>query len=189
MSDQNKPQDKPLKPATAAAAMAIPDPGGAALANAAQVEELADQLSRLADAMHARIMRAIRKQAAADAGGAQESADGNATPGKTALFLSRTEAQAMFDLEVALRQHANKLYMDAAHHTIAGLQASQDSLHALASAAKDQIAKINTLRDLIEIGTDALSLAAATVAGKPESILAALKKMREHIGDYRDGKA
>jgi hypothetical protein len=178
---------KSLK-SSAAATPATQD-SGAGLENAAQVEELADHLSKLADAMHARIMRAIRKQSAADGQDAPAGQDADAAPGKAELVLSRTEAQAMFDLEVALRQHANKLYMDAAHHTIAGLQASQQSLHALASAAKEKIARIDTLRDLIEIGTDALALAAAAVAGKPEGMLAAFKKLRGHVGDYRDEQA
>jgi hypothetical protein len=95
MSEQNK----LLKPATAWA-----DAG--AMANAAQVEELADHLSQLADAMHARIMRAIRKQGS---GGSVASPVEGAAPAKPELLLSRTEAQAMFDLEVALRQNANSL--------------------------------------------------------------------------------
>jgi hypothetical protein len=79
--------------------------------------------------------------------------------------------------------------MDAAQHTVPGLQASQDSLHALALAAKEKIARIDTLKELIDIGTDALALAAAAVVGKPEGIIAAFRKIRGHIEDYRDGKA
>jgi hypothetical protein len=195
MSDQHKPRKPSVPPAAGGAGMKAMENhamANMAMASAAEVEALADHLSQLADAMHSRIMRAIRKQGPAGAGGDSVddgTDDSSPAPGKTVLVLSRTEAQSLFDVEVALRQQANSLYMDAAHHAMAGLQASGESLDALAGAAKAKIARIDNLRELIEIGTDALALAGAAVIGKPEGIIAAFRKMKEHIGDYRDDKA
>jgi len=128
-------------------------------------EQLADGLSDAADALHARVMRALRKLPA----------DGAAPP------ITQTEAQALFDQEVALRQQANGLYTDAARAAIAGLAASQHSLLDLIDGAKKNIASIAKMQDLVGIGIDLLTLAGAIVEAKPERLLTAAKTMRERI--------
>lgn len=138
-----------------------------ALANAAQVEQLADSLSITADALHARVMRAIKKRPAGDA---PEPA------------ISQTEAQTLFEQEVALRQQANSLYMDAAGYAVAPLASSQRSVIELVYTARQEIGKIDTVKDLIDIGANLLSLATAVIAGKPDAMLNALKKLRDHAG-------
>lgn len=106
------PQDNPLK--------------DKALASARQVEQLADSLSQAANALHARIMRAIRQRPA-----------GESPSLPSGLALSADQARALFDNEVALRQLANRLYTDAAGCALAGLEASQRSvLDAADGAAK-----------------------------------------------------
>lgn len=140
-----------------------------ALAGAEQVEQLADRLSEAADALHARVMRALRQQAA------------RPLRPERGLLISHGEAQTLFDDEVALRQHANRLYMDAASHAIAGLDASQQSVLELAEAARQAIGKIDTLRDLVDIGIKLLALAGAAASGKPERVADALGKLAEQL--------
>ena len=83
----------------------------AALSSAMRVEQLADSLSQAAVTLHGAVMRAIRKRASQGANG-----------------ISHGQAQAVFALEVALRQQANQLYADAAGHTVAGLETAQRQL-------------------------------------------------------------
>lgn len=149
-----------------------------ALAAESQVEQVADSLSNAADALHARVMRAIRKRPL-----------GGAAPAGLELSLSQAEAQTMFDNEVALRQQANQLYLDAANYTTQGLEASQRSVLELAEATKQKIARVNHMRDLIDIGTDLLNLAGGIVARKPEHIASALQKMRDHVADAKKNQA
>ncbi len=149
-----------------------------ALASARQVEQLADSLSDAADALHARVMRAIRKRPL-----------GGAAPAGLELVLSQAEAQTMFDAEVSLRQRANELYIDAGGYALQGLDASQHSLMELTDTARQKIARINSLKDLITIGTDLLTLAGAVIAGKPERVAKALGKMHEHFTDLKKDKA
>jgi hypothetical protein len=143
-----------------------------ALASAQQVEQLADSLSQAANALHARIMRAIRQRPA-----------GKAFSPPSRLAISADEARALFDDEVALRQLANRLYADAAGCALAGLEASQRSVLDAADGATKKIGKIDTLKDLINIGNDLLALAGAVVgAGQPEQIVAALEKLKRDTG-------
>lgn len=143
-----------------------------ALASAQQVEQLADSLSQAANALHARIMRAIRQRPA-----------GKAPPLPPRLAISADEARALFDNEVALRQLANRLYADAAGCALAGLEASQRSVLDAADGATKKIGKIGALKDLINIGNDLLALAGAVAGGgKPEQIVAALERLNRDTG-------
>ena len=143
-----------------------------ALASAQQVEQLADSLSQAANALHARIMRAIRQRLA-----------GAAPSVPSRLAISADEARALFGNEVALRQLANRLYADAAGYALAGLEVSQRSVLDAADGATKKIGKIDALKDLINIGNDLLALAGALVgAGKPEQIVAALERLKRDTG-------
>lgn len=131
----------------------------------AQIELLADHLSANADALHRRLMRAIR----------QPAADG-ALPG-----ISQGVAQALFENEVALRQRANGLYLEAAVLAASGLGPQQQQLLDLTARAQEKIDKINRLKDLVDLAGELLSLGAAVAAGKPEQVLKPLEKLKQHI--------
>ena len=128
------------------------------------IEALADSLSACADVLHTRLMRAIRRQAP----------DG--LPG-----MSEGAAQALFENEVALRQRANSLYLDAARLAASGLGGAQQQMLDLTARAQETIRKIDRLKDLIDLTAELLSLGAAVAAGKPEHIAAPLEKLKHHI--------
>lgn len=131
----------------------------------AQIEALADHLSANADALHQRLMRAIRKP----------SPDG-ALPG-----ISQGVAQALFENEVALRQRANGLYLEAAVLAASGLGPQQQQLLDVTARAKEKIEKIDRLKDLVDLAAELLTLGAAVAAGKPDQLLKPLEKLKQHI--------
>ncbi|MRW94221.1 hypothetical protein GJ699_30030 [Duganella sp. FT80W] len=131
----------------------------------AAIETLADHLSASANALHARLMRAIRNPGP----------DG-ALPG-----ISQGVAQALFENEVALRQRANSLYLDAAVLAASGLGAQQQQLLDLTALAQQKIDHINRLKDLVDLAAELLTLGAAVATGKPERLLSPLEKLKQHI--------
>lgn len=139
----------------------------AAPASAAEIETLADNLSACADALHARLMRALR---------APSAPAGQLVPG-----MSQGVAQALFENEVALRQRANGLYLDAAALATADLAGARQHLVELTARAQDSIARINRLRDLIDLAAELLQLAGAVATGKPEHLAAPLEKLKQHL--------
>lgn len=139
-------------------------------ATGADIEALADSLSASADALHARLMRAIRRRTPDDPAG---------------QGLSQADAQTLFDNEVALRQRANGLYLDAALLAAAGLAGRQRQLLELAARARKTIGTIDRLRDLVDLTGELLTLAAAVAAGKPEHIAAPFEQIRHHLDALR----
>ncbi|WP_343731494.1 hypothetical protein [Duganella sp.] len=131
----------------------------------AALETLADQLSACADALHQRLMRAIRKPAA----------DGG-IPG-----IAHAVAQALFENEVALRQRANGLYLDAAVLAASGLGAHQQQLLELTARAQEKIERIDHIKDLVDLAAELLTLGAAVATGKPDKLLAPLEKLKHHL--------
>jgi hypothetical protein len=131
----------------------------------AQIEALADHLSANADALHRRLMRAIR----------QPSADGK-LPG-----ISQGVAQALFENEVALRQRANGLYLDAAVLAATGLGPQQQQLLDLTAHAQQKVDQIDRLKDLVDLAAELLAVGAAVATGKPEKLLSPLEKLKQHI--------
>ncbi|CAN7390360.1 hypothetical protein [Duganella sp. LjRoot269] len=131
----------------------------------ADIEALADNLSACADALHTRLMRAIRQQA----------------PGSSEPKITQAAAQALFDNEVTLRQRANSLYLDAATLAASGFGAAQQQMLDLTARAQDHIRKIDRLKDLVDITAELLALGAAVAAGKPEHIAAPLEKIKHHL--------
>jgi HAMP domain-containing protein len=140
----------------------MPDPH-----NQDEIEALADSLSACADALHTRLMRAIRRQP-------QDQTSG--LPG-----ISQGAAQALFENEVTLRQRANSLYLDAAVLAARGLGGHQQQMLDLTARAQEKIRKLDRLRDLIDLTAELLSLGAAVATGKPEQILSPLEKLKHHI--------
>lgn len=124
------------------------------------IEALADSLSASADALHARLMRAIRQQPPAMAQGA---------------------AQALFENEVALRQRANNLYLDAALLAAGGLQDAQRQLLDVTARAQEKIRTIEHTKDLILLTGELLSLAAAVATGKPERLAGPFETIKHHL--------
>jgi hypothetical protein len=134
-------------------------------AQQAQIEALADHLSATADALHQRLMRALR----------QPAPDG-ALPG-----ITQEKAQALFDNEVALRQRANGLYLQAALLAASGLGPQQQQLLDLTARAQQKIAQIDRLKDLVDLAAELLTLGAAVATGKPDQVLKPLEKLKQHI--------
>jgi hypothetical protein len=139
----------------------------------ADIEALADSLSDSADALHKRIMRAIGQNAASE----------GTNPGQA---ITHEQAQALFDQEVALRQHANALYTEATRHVAAGGGVPARELLDLAAAARDRIRHIERVKDLA--GIAAALLTAAVADGHPERLPAALKELKAHVASLREPK-
>jgi len=129
------------------------------------LEALADSLSASADALHARLMRAIRQK----------------TPGTSEPAISRAAAQALFANEVTLRQHALGLYLEAASLAAAGLGGLQKQLLDVTAQAQKKIRKIDQIKDLIALTGELLSLAAAVATGAPEKLVAPYEKLKARV--------
>lgn len=129
------------------------------------LEALADSLSASADALHARLMRAIRQK----------------TPGTSEPAISRAAAQALFANEVTLRQHALGLHLEAARLAAAGLGDLQNQLLDVTAQAQEKIRKIDQIKDLIALTGELLSLAAAVATGAPEKLVAPYEKLKARV--------
>lgn len=135
-----------------------------ALATAAQVEALADQLGAIADELHARVMKDIRNHA-----------DGNYSEADKAL------ARAMLDDEQLLRQRANGLYVDAAVLVVQTLGPSQQVLMQLTADAAEKIRKIGRIADIAGLVGGLLGLAGAVATGQPAGIVLAIEKVGKQV--------
>lgn len=135
-----------------------------ALGSAMHVEQLADSLSQAADTLHASVMRAIRKRASLGQAG-----------------ITQAEAQAVFALEVALRQQANTLHEDASGHAITGLDTAQRELNELLGTVRQRIARHDSASHWIGLATGLLNLGRAVLARSPERILSTLATVRERL--------
>jgi hypothetical protein len=135
----------------------------------ADIEALADSLSDSANALHKRIMSAIRKNA---------STDGQA--------ISHAEAQALFGQEIALRQQANALYADAAGFAAGGVAAPVRALLGLAAHARERIRRIDRAKELSGIASALLNAAAALASLRHEALASALEDLKEHIEALQD---
>jgi hypothetical protein len=134
------------------------------------IEALADSLSASADALHARLMRAIRQRPDATAAGQT-----------TEPAITQAAAQALFENEVILRQRANGLYLEAATLAAAGLGDWQQQLLDVAAQAQEKIRKIDRIKDLIALTGELLSLAAAVASGAPERLITPYEKLKERV--------
>lgn len=136
-----------------------------ALANATQIVDFADALTRSADSIHDRLLTAIRNNE-----------------------VDHPTAQMIFQDESILRQRANGLYIDAASCVVAGLDEAQKSVIDLVDTANARMRKIKEMAQLIDLVADLLLLATATYAAKPRPIIAALKEVRQDV-EALTGKA
>jgi hypothetical protein len=149
-------------------------------ASTADLEALADSLVACADELHTRLMRAIRGNAA----GAPSTVPASIDQG-----LAQGAAQALFENEVALRQRANGLYLDAAALAAAGLDGQQRQLLDLTALAQEKLRKINRLKDMIDLSGELLALGAAVAAGQPEHLASPLEKIRRHLAALKNDAA
>jgi tetraacyldisaccharide-1-P 4'-kinase len=161
---------------------------------AADFEDLADSLSACADELHLRIMKAIRRNP--PGGPPREPQDDPTTQAATIPIngnleqgISHGAAQALFENEVALRQRANSLYVDAAVLAMAGLGAPQRVLLDLVAVARRRIRHASLLKDVIGITADMLGLAAAIAAGKPEHLPTAVESIKERYAQLKEDRA
>lgn len=135
-------------------------------ATPADIEALADSLSDSANALHKRIMAAIRKNGAAQGG---------------ELAITHAETQALFEQEIALRQQANALYADAVGFAARGLAVPARELLDLAARAREQIRRIDRAKELAGIASALLNAAAAIAGLKPDALLPALEDLKAHV--------
>lgn len=129
-----------------------------ALGNAAEVEALANKVTDCANAIHSRLMDAIKNKE-----------------------IDQTTAQAIFQDETILRQRANSLYLDAANCIVTDLKTSQAELLGVVENAKDAMEKIKKIAQFIDLAADILLLVAAAYAAKPAPIVAALKEVKSDL--------
>ena len=159
---------------------ALPPPPGAG-----DIEALAERLSACADALHARLMKAIRAATTS----APAPAPAGPPPARGLSIdqgLSQGAAQALFENEVALRQRANGLYLDAATLAASGLAGPAQQLLALTAQAAERIRTLDRLRDLIDLAAELLQLGAAVASGAPEHLAAPLEKIKQHLADLNN---
>lgn len=124
-------------------------------------------------------------------GAAPSPTAGAAVPanGNLDLGISHGAAQALFENEVALRQRANSLYVDAAVLAAAGLGAPQRVLLDLVAVARRRIRHASLLKDVIGITADMLGLAAAIAAGKPEHLPGVVENIKERYAQLGEDRA
>lgn len=119
---------------------------------------LADGLGQCADSLHANLMARIRS--------------GEVEP---------ASARSAFEVEVNLRQSANRLYLEAAERIVPELMESQSELLEAVKEAGERMQTIRNFGRVMEVASDLLALATAVHAGKPKLMLAALKEMRSDL--------
>ena len=137
---------------------------GSALSSVADIEALADELSRSADVIHKRVMAEIGKHR----GGPVSEAD-------------QTLARALLEDEVLLRQRANALYADAATHVVKSLAASQAQVMQLTADAAEKIRKISRIADVASLVGGLLTLAGAAATGQAAPIIVAIERVSKQI--------
>jgi hypothetical protein len=129
-----------------------------ALANKEQVEALADNLTKCADSIRARLTKAIKNK-----------------------DIDHSAAQSLFQDESTLRQQANSLYINAAKLVVEDLAESQKNVMTLIDTVKEVIRTIENVSHFIDLVADLLVLVSAAYAAKPAEILAALKEVKKDV--------
>ena len=124
------------------------------------IEALADSLSSAADALHTRLIEAIREKPAG---------------------ITHATAQALFENEVSLRQCANNLYLNAALLATSGLGGAQQQIMEVTARAQEKIRRIEHTKHMIQLTGELLSLAAAVATGKPERLAAPFENIKHHL--------
>ncbi len=134
------------------------------LSTVAQIEALADQLSAIADEIHARVMKDIKDHKGAPISDAEQAI-----------------ARALLEEEVQLRQRANGLYADAATYVVKSLGHSQQHIIKLTLAAAEKIRKISRIADITGLVGGVLNLAGAAATGQPAAIVVAIERVSKQV--------
>lgn len=122
------------------------------------IETLAGQLSDCANALHRRILQAMRPPAAPQA-----------------------QIQALFGREVALRSCANGLYLDAARLAASGLDPARQQVLDVTARAQITLERIQHIKDVFDFSAELLALGAAIASGKPEHLLRPLENLKHQL--------
>jgi uncharacterized protein YgfB (UPF0149 family) len=138
------------------------EPSG--VANVAQIEALADQLSACADQIHKRVMKDIKAHNGSPIGDAEQAI-----------------ARALLEDELLLRQRADGLYADAATYTVKALGQSQQQIMALTADAAEKIGKIAKIASAANLVGALVMLAGAVVSGQPAPIVVAIERLSKAI--------
>jgi hypothetical protein len=134
------------------------------LSTVAHVIALADQLSAIADELHARVMGFIR--------------DGH---GAAAREADVALARLLFDDEIRLRQYADVLYVDAAARVVQSLNLSQQELAKLTAKAAQSIHNASKIADIVGLVASLLSFAEAATKGQAAPIAAAVGRVNRQM--------
>ena len=129
-----------------------------ALEQKKDVEELADQLSAIADQAQSRVLAAIKQ-------------------GK----INPEDARTAFDDVVLLRQHANRMYIETTLAIVDDLKISQSELTQTIVEAGVALMKFERVASVMTLLTDFVKLAAAASAGQSKATLNEFKKLRQDI--------
>lgn len=134
------------------------------LSTVQQIEALADQLSAVADAIHARVMKDIKDHQGGPIGEAEQAV-----------------ARALLEDEVLLRQRAGSLYADAATYVVQSLGKSQQQIVKLTADAAEKIRKISRIADVTGLVGGVLMLAGAAATGQPAAIVVAIERVSKQV--------
>jgi hypothetical protein len=134
------------------------------LSTAAQIEALADQLSAIADEIHARVMKDIKDHKGGPINEAEQAI-----------------ARALLEDEVQLRLRAELLYADAATYVVQSLGKSQQQIVKLTADAAEKIRKISRIADVTGLVGGVLMLAGAAATGQPAAIVVAIERVSKQV--------
>lgn len=134
------------------------------LSTVAQIEALADQLSAIADEIHARVMKTINDHQKSPISEAEQAI-----------------ARGLLEDEVLLRQRANGLYADAATYVVNSLGQSQQQIVKLTTDAAEKIRKISRIADITGLVGGLLMLAGAAATGQAAPIVVAIERVSKQV--------
>lgn len=165
-------QAKPPAPQAHAAAAAPPAP----TAPPGGIEALANNLSAMADALHERIMRAVRQHG-----------HGKIPPGDDLEHgITQKAAQELFEQEVLLRQCANRLYVQSAILAAANVDTVRHDLLVVTAVAQEQLRHVAKVQALVALTADLVTLAGTLAAGKPDQWPGAVREVRARLNALHD---
>lgn len=127
-------------------------------------EALADNLSQCADAIHERVVKAIKGYQGRDVPASEQAA-----------------LRTLWDHELVLRQRANGLYAEAAAAAVATLGEHREQLGRVTGKALETIRTIGKVGDAVGLVAALAALAGAAALGQPAPIVAAIVKLRTQV--------
>ena len=132
-----------------------------ALETADQILQMADQLTASADAIHRRLLTAIKNKE-----------------------ISAADADQTLQDETILRKRADAMFIDAAVHVVNGLALAQQELVDTINKGNEKLKDIKKVNAFLDFVADMLALAAAIYSAKPKTILAAFKEVKADIDAF-----